>query len=479
MSREIRADYEQILLFPPSVEEWVGQDHPARFIRDFVDALDLRELGFPVRTTEVGRPNYASDLLLKVWLYGYFNSIRSSRKLEKACKENMGFIWLTGMNAPDHNSLWRFWTSNRAGLRAMFKKSVQVAAKAKLVDMVVHALDGTKIKSRSSSSKALDKDQLQTLLEKLDDLIEEAMNEVEKAESTESGEYGLPSEMRDAMARRKAIESALEELEETGLKKIHVNEPEARLMKHSKCAELSYNGQAVADEKSGIIVAEKLVNQENDTSMLVPMLDKVKENLGSVAQENLADGGYATSEQLDLASKRNYEVLTNPGNSERSSKGVQGKAYHTSKFTYDPERDCCICPHGSILTFRKERPKRAHQNAVRIYGCVDYKDCAHRFECSKARYGRVIEISVHHDALLKQREKRRSLAGRSLLKRRKVIIEPVFAWIKQGLNFTRWDFVGLGKAQVQWSMICTTINLRKLYRCWSTGGLEFERARYG
>jgi transposase len=83
-------------------------------------------------------------------------------------------------------------------------------------------------------------------------------------------------------------------LEETARKKIHVNEPEARLMKHSKGSELSYNGQAVADEKSGIIVAEQLVNQENDTSMLVPMLDEVKENLGSVAQEDLADGGYAT-----------------------------------------------------------------------------------------------------------------------------------------------------------------------------------------
>jgi hypothetical protein len=96
-------------------------------------------------------------------------------------------------------------------------------------------------KSLSSSSKALDKDQLKILLEKLDDLIEEAMNEVEKAESTESGEYSLPSEMRDVVARRKAIESALEELEETGRKKIHVNEPEARLMKHSKGSELSYN----------------------------------------------------------------------------------------------------------------------------------------------------------------------------------------------------------------------------------------------
>jgi hypothetical protein len=276
------------------------------------------------------------------------------------------------------------------------------------------------------------------------------------------------------MARRKAIQAALEELEGTGRKKIHVNEPEARFMKHRRGTELSYNGQAAADEKSGIIVAEKVVNDENDTSMLVPMLDEVKENLGSVAQENLADGGYATAERLSLARKREYEVLTNPGNSERSSKGAKGKAYHTSKFTYDPERDCCICPHGMILTFQKARPKRSHQNAVRIYRCRNHKDCPYCSDCTKDPRGRVVEISEHHQALVSQRVKRQSPIVRELLRRRKVTIEPVFGWIKRGLGFARWDFVGLDKVRVQWSMICATINLRKLYGCWLTGGVTFE-----
>jgi transposase len=474
MSREIRADYEQTLLFPPSVEEWVGPDHPARFIRDFVHALDLVGLGFSVRTSKVGRPNYAADLLLKVWLYGYFNVIRSSRKLEKACREHMGLIWLTGMHAPDHNSLWRFWNSNRAGLRALFKKSVQVAVKADLVDMVIHAVDGTKIKSSSSSSTVLDKKQLQELLDRLDGSIDEMMSAVEQAEMTEVGAYVLPVEMQDAITRRTAIERALKELGETGRGKIHLNEPQARFMKQGKGMDLCYNGQAVADAKAGIIVAEKVVNEENDTSMLVPMLDEVKKNLGGVAQENLADGGYATAAQLDLARERHYEVLTAPGSGERSSRGAEGGPYHTSRFVYDPENDWCICPHGSILPFLRERPKRSHQNAVRIYRCRNHKECPYRPSCTKTRYGRVVEISVHHRALVSQRVKRSSRAGRALLKKRKAIIEPVFSWIKCGLSFMRWDFVGLEKVRAQWSMICSTINLRKLYGCWLTGGAMFE-----
>ncbi len=127
MGHEIRADYDRVLMFSPCVEDWVGPEHPACFIRDIVDDMDLEAMGFCVPSTEVGRAGYAADLMLKARLYGYFNGIRTTRKLDKACREHMGLIRLTGMTTSDHNALWRFLNANRKLISQVFKRSANLA----------------------------------------------------------------------------------------------------------------------------------------------------------------------------------------------------------------------------------------------------------------------------------------------------------------------------------------------------------------
>src|SRR5512137_2491746 len=107
MAQPIAPDYGQQFLFPPALEDWIPADHPARFLREFVDQLDLETRGF-VLPAAAGRPPYAPSLLLKIWLYGYFHRIRATRKLEAACREHLSLLWLSGLHQPDHNSLWRF-----------------------------------------------------------------------------------------------------------------------------------------------------------------------------------------------------------------------------------------------------------------------------------------------------------------------------------------------------------------------------------
>jgi transposase len=150
MSYHIDADYTKVFMFPPSLEDFVLPDDPVRFIRTFVESLDLKSLGFKVHDVVDGRPGFASSLLLKIWLFGSFERIHSSRALERQCKRDIALMWLAGMNYPDHNTLWRFFSDNKSAIKNLFKQSVHVALKNKLVGMVYHAIDGTKIGANAS-----------------------------------------------------------------------------------------------------------------------------------------------------------------------------------------------------------------------------------------------------------------------------------------------------------------------------------------
>lgn len=474
MSTQIKANYEQEFLLPPSLEDWINKDHPSRYIREFVESLDLKELGFKVMTNEEGRPYYSSDLLLKLWLYGYFQRIRSSRKLEIACKENISLIWLSGMNYPDHNTLWRFWNENKLKLRNLFKESVKTAVKLELVSMVVNALDGTKIKAKSSNNGIVNKKKLEEVLKNLDETIDHMEKEIELNEQTEEGEYSLPSELQDKEKLREKIKEALKELKEIKRENMNPKEKEARVMRNSGKKELSYNAQAVVDDKHLILVGMDLINNENDAESLVPMIDEVKETTSKTPEITLADSGYATAEQLSEALEKKYKVLLNITEKSNISTGPRkDEPYHASNFKYDENKDVMICPESKELKFFEIDSSKNKRYKIRKYKCKDYEECTHRWECSKSKTGRVVKLNPFFKIIQKQIEYQELEENKEKLKRRKALIEPIFAFIKEIDGFRRFTFKGLEKAKTQWSMICTTVNLKKMYKLWADGKIKF------
>lgn len=468
MSREIRADYSQIWLIPPSLDDLLPGDHPARFIREFVDMLDLKQLGFRMRKGEEGRPNYAPDLLLKVWLYGYMERVRSSRRLEKACRHDMVLFWLTGMNYPDHNSLWRFWDDNRKPLKEVFRQTIRVAAKADLIGMVLHAIDGTKITARASTDKMWGRKILEKKLARLDKSIQEITAEVERAEKNESGECRLPEELADKQKLREVIRERLVELEKEDRAHMHPGERDAKVMKNHEGTRLGYNSQAVVDSKAGLIVAAEVTNEENDKRQLVPMLERVHKEFGKVAEETVADAGYWSGDQLTKADQAQFPVVVSLDEVEarRESAGP----YNSSNFTYDKERDCYTCPRGERLIYQKTRK----EIGSRVYRCRSYGHCPVRWECSKEKDGRGIEQSPYYQALQRQEEKQKDEAKRSLLKLRMRTVEPVFAVAKELLGFRRYTVGGLDKVRSQWWFVCALVNLVRIYPLWKGGELEFN-----
>lgn len=470
MVNQIEANYSEQMLLPPSVEDWIGYDHPARFIREIVSQIDLEEIGIRQPKLKTGRPPYSIRLLLRVWLYGYWKRIRSSRKLEESCKENLAFIWLCGMKYPDHNTLWRFFKKNKKGLRQLFKRTVKSAVKLEMVGFALQALDGTKIQAACSGYGNHDQPHLEKQLQQMDEKIAILEEEIEKENKRDrNGEVNIPKELHDNKRLREKVQKALEEAKAEDIRHCHPSDPEARRMKTEGRNRFSYNAQAVVDGENYIITAADVTQAQDDTGQLVEMGKQTGENSERNPDVLLADGGYVDGEQLAQAEKEGLEVLA-PLPSE--SNPPEENPYHRRHFEYDQEADEFICPEGRRIPFRRERVRNKRTGkVVREYRNKKVcDDCPSRYKCTKdRRHGRAIELIPGYDARERLRERMEIKENKKKLNKRGQIVELLFAWIKGVDGFRRWSAHGVENAKTQWSVICTVWNLKQIYKKWVKG----------
>jgi hypothetical protein len=358
----------------------------------------------------------------------------------------------------------------------VFKESIQIAAKAELVGLVLHAVDGTKIETAASKGGAWHRKDVEGLLADIDNVIDEVMKETESAQAENGWEYRLPEHLQDRQELRGMIQQRMREMEEQDRDQVMPADADSRMMKLADGRKrFGYNAQVVVDEQSGLIVAQDVVNAESDNYQLTPMLEQVDENLGRVAGETVADGGYKAPSELARAEEREQPVLVNLG---KASDGDGD--YSAARFVYKEAEDHCICPRGEIVPFWKTKSKdRAQPTTVRVYRCQSYADCPVRWQCSESKNGRTIEIGAHYRAVLRQRLKQQDPAKSVLLKKRGAIVERVFGWIKQEFGFRRWTVRGLDNVATQWALICTAVNLRVLYKRWFNRTVLLKAAPVG
>ena len=459
MSHEIRPDYETQYLFPRSLEEWVGADHPARYVREFVDTLDLSQLGLTKeqearRHDPTGRPHYAVDLLLKIWLYGYMYRIRSSRALERGCRETLPLVWLAGTHQPDHNTLWRFWKRYQAVIRQVFVQSVRVAMEANLVGMVLQAVDGTKIQSKGAKRSEWHKADLEKLLARIESDIARMEEQIAEAGEEGGADDRLPDTLKNRENLRSRIQESLAILEKEKVEHHQPQDPDARMMVSHGRTTFAYNAQAMVDQQMGVIVAADVTDEANDGHQLEPMLEQTKENTGRFAETTVADSGYHTAESLAAAESLGADVLV----AVKQRSGQVGP-YHTSRFTYDEATDSVQCPEGQTLGRSGTRCHKDKPYAMRTYRCRVGATCPVAAQCTRDRHGRLIEISPHHAAVVRNREHPNA---RALLRQRQIVVERVFAEIKEALGLRRWTVRGLESVKGQWSMMCAAFNLRRM-----------------
>jgi transposase len=461
MAQPIAPDYGQQFLFPPALEDWVGRDHPVRFVREFVDQLDLAALGFAMPISNEGRPAYAPGLLLKIWLFGYHVRIRSTRKLEAACRDQLPLIWLSGMIVPDHNSLWRFWRDNKKALRQLFNQSVRLALDAGLVGLVLQAVDGTKIQAAASAQGGWTKEKMKKLLAALEGELDELEEQLDKeGQAAEGTAYRLPEKLEDRQSLRETIRAGLNQLERAGGTHYHPKEPEARRMKCQGKRPFAYNAQAVVDQSHGVVVAAEVTDEQDDSNQLVEMVRQARQNTAAPSPVlTVADGSYGTGAQIDEAAKQRLNVLVHPKEGGRK----KDNGYSARYFHYDAALGTVTCPQNQSLDFGGKA--RVKGQIIKKYRC-HVADCPAARWCKDSKGRRVIEIWNHTPAVQAMRARLAQVPAQQQLKKRGEIIERHFGHIKEHDGFRRWTVRGMDNVRTQWALINLVSNLRVLYRHW-------------
>ena len=478
-------DREQMWLLPPTLGDLVPLDHPARFVAEFVDALEREEwakLGVEIDGDPLGAPAYHPRALLCVWIYGFMTNVRSCRKLEAACRDQIPYLWLTGWQHPDHNTLWRFYQRHRQGMRDLLKRTVRTAVAMELVDLAVQAVDGTKVAANASGDRSHTPDQLERMLDRVEKVIEELEAQNEGGE--DSGPSSLPKELADQKALRDRVRQAMEEQASRplppprfrGQNRINLTDLDAKTMKTSEgIFKPGYNAQAVVSplvpggETTGMLVtAADVVDQVNDFAQLTPMMEQAEEVTGVRAPMTLADAGYFGGRHLEACHRKGQEIAMPEGTA-----GLDGP-YHKRQFSYDETTDSYTCPHGQRLTLvTRRKSTKAPKAPIRKYRVASASvclECPAFGVCTKEyRYGRALEIGPYDDATRRHRGWMSTDAAKAAYDSRKQLIEPVFGIIKDQLGARKFLLRGLTNVGAEWVMLATAFNLRTLWRAWRAG----------
>ncbi len=293
----------QLLLLPDMIENYIEEDNPARFMDSFVDSMDLGKFGFKFSTLKegAGRPSYDPKDILKLYLWGYFNGIRSSRKLEKECHRNMEVMWLLCRLTPDFKTIADFRKDNIDCMKKVFMAFNKMCMEQDLFGRKTVAIDGTKVKAWNARDKTYTKDNVDKRIKEMDEKVDSYLKEIEENDGKEEDEPKITNMKEKIETMKKRMDELKEiqkKMEQTDTNEISLTDPEARLMKTRTGIDVCYNAQISVDDKYHLIVDYDLDNDPTDCSSMVPMSEKSREILEADNLEALADKGYFSGENI-------------------------------------------------------------------------------------------------------------------------------------------------------------------------------------
>jgi transposase len=424
---------DQDLLLPPSLRDWLPENHLVYFVSDVVDQLDLSKIHAHYGEEGRGQPPYDPQLMTKLLVYSYCVGVFSSRRIQKRLQEDIAFRVLAAGNEPDFRTISDFRKLHLTALKEMFQQVLRLALESGAMKLGRVALDGTKIKANASKHKAMSYQRMEEKEEQLQQEVEALLEQAEAADQEEDGEHGrdrrgdeLPAELQRRESRRAKIEAAKKVLEErarqkaaeegqrakqasqakpAGKDQYNFTDPESRIMKGADGFVQGYNAQAAVEPTLLLIVGQGLTQAANDKQQLLPMVEAITQQAQQRPAAILADSGYCSEENLRYL------------DSDHAPKNKIDGYVATGKSKHGEHRQ--PCPRGPL-------PKGATRTA-------------------------------------KMKRKLQTKTGKAVYAARKAIVEPVFGQIKQARGFRQFLLRGFEKVAGEWALVCLTHNILRLH----------------
>jgi transposase len=454
-------DRSQTLLLPEALDDYVGPENPVRFIEAFVEGLDLAVAGFArVQSKDTGRPGYAPADLLKLYIYGYLNRVRSSRRLEAETHRNIEVIWLLRHLKPDFKTIADFRRDNRHAFRAIFRQFVLLCRQLDLFGRELLAVDGTRIKAVNNKDRNFTRASLTEFIKLADAKLDDYLQRLDTSDVTENATVGsrvknLAEKIAAIGKRRTRCKDMLAELDRTGADQISLTDPDSRAMAAHTHVAVGYNVQVAVDVKHKLIVEQQVTNQVVDMGLLTQTAKPAKEALGVEAIAVVADRGYFKIEDIEACEKAGIEPYV-----PRPQRGPSVKAglFRKDEFRYDAASDRYVCPTGQRL-HPYSSSLLCGLTKINYTNKLACDDCAIRSRCTGGRFRTVSRLQ--NEAVLDRMQTR--LAKRpDVLDRRREAVEHPFGSIKQWMNQGAFLMRGLEKVRAEFSLTALAYNLRRV-----------------
>jgi transposase len=418
----------QAVLIPEAIDLLIDKNNEIRFIDSFVDSLNIVAFGFKdIRLNKNGRPPYHPKDLLKLYIYGYLNKIRSSRALEKECKRNIELIWLIKGLVPDHNTISNFRKDNPAAIKKVFRATVNIAKNLDLIGGILLAGDGTKLRAQNSKKNNYNQKKIDRHITYIENKLQEYCKALETADGDAKEEIIKKITKQNKHKNRyKAIQK---QLEETGEKQVSTSDPQSKQMViRGVVTEVCYNIQSTVDAKNKLPIDYDVTNQ-NDKNALTSMVENAIEIVGNNTFDAVFDKGYYTAEEIHKTQKlgvTTHVCVPNPASN------APDKAYNLSQFNYNKAQDTYTCPAGeTLITNGNWYNKRVY--LVKQYKTKNCKNCPVKSSCTKSKSQRIIERHQFAEAL--EINKKNIAKKPEIYAQRQSIVEHPFGTLKRSWGF--------------------------------------------